>query len=108
MKQFLVVASILFLSIFYWGPDFHGSRMLAALGVASLWISGIVWRRVNWTAGLFFCWTLLSGFRVFTRPGSPFQQYGDYAVFAADAISAAAVVSVFAVLLPLLFADHRT
>jgi hypothetical protein len=102
----LAFGSILFASVFYWGNDFHGSRIITALVLASAWLAGLAWKRVHWSAGLALFWALLSAARVFGAPVSPYLAGGDFDVIAFDSVTAESFLWIVLAVVPLLLLDR--
>lgn len=102
MTKVLLVLSILSASVLRLESDFNGYRHYLAVVLAVFWISAVVWKRVNWSAGLAVCWTLLSAAHIFGNPFSPYIAKGDIAVITFDSLAACSFISILLVLFLLL------
>ncbi len=124
----LLALSIPLVAFLHYGEDFHGSRTFIGLLLVSVALGAVVWRRVHWSAGLTFGWTLISGVLVFGAPESPFTPMvgldhalpehmpielqfrvseARRALAYLDTGAAVAFASVIAYTLPLLFTDTK-
>lgn len=123
MISYFAALSVLLASALYWGDDYHGTRFLTFIIIATLWIAAVTWRRIHWSAGLSVGWALLSAAGIFARPRSPFLNFGDslcaggtlqlntlcldFWSTSFDALSAVTALCILAVVVPLLFASRR-
>jgi len=103
MIESLACLSILFLTSFYWGEDFHGTRLIAALTIGAFWFAGILWRRVHPAAAILLEWVILSAAWHFAAPISPYSNYGEVAAIALGGASAAALATVLMTVVVLIF-----
>lgn len=107
LTQILAILSVLFASVFYWGVDFHGTRMFVFMTLGVLWVSGLVYKRTHWSAALVLAYVLFSAAMKFANPISPFVDQGDFAVLTFDVLSACVFISISIVVIPLAMADRK-
>jgi O-antigen ligase len=107
MNQILIILTVLFSSVFYWGQDFQGTRAFTFHILANLWLAAFLGKRVHWAAGLAFGWMGFSALYIFAQPVSPLGHFGPLATATFDGVSAISYLSVLSITYLLAFATKE-